>query len=182
VRVFLTGATGFLGGEVARLLRERGDQVRALVRDRDRAGTLLRSGCEVVEGDLSDEPALVQHCRGVQAVVHTAAVCDVGAPADRRETMVDVNVTGTERVLGAALSAGVAKAVHVTSVAVFGDTGGRVADEGWQRDAGSECASAGRGRSRPAGCPSSWCSPGRSTGPVSPGRCSGCWRASCRAG
>jgi dihydroflavonol-4-reductase len=56
--------------------------------------------------------------------------------------MVDVNVTGTERVLGAALSAGVGKAVHVSSVAVFGDTHGRVADEGWQRDAAAECASA----------------------------------------
>jgi dihydroflavonol-4-reductase len=48
--------------------------------------------------------------------------------------MVDANVTGTERVLGAALSAGVGRAVHVSSVAVFGDTRGRVADEAWERD------------------------------------------------
>lgn len=142
MRVFLTGATGFLGSEVARLLRERGDQVRALVRDLRRADGLRRLGCEVVEGDLCDEPALVEHCRDVQAVVHTAAVSDIGVSADRREAMVDVNVTGTERVLGAALSAGVAKAVHVTSVAVFGDTHGQVADEHWQRDATVECASA----------------------------------------
>jgi len=141
MRVFLTGATGFVGSEVARLLRERGDEVRALVRDRSRADELLRLGCEVVEGDLSDELALVEHCRGVQAVVHTAAVSDVGVSPDRREAMVDVNVTGTERVLGAALSAGVAKAVHVSSVAVFGDTQGRVADERWQRDAAAEWAS-----------------------------------------
>jgi dihydroflavonol-4-reductase len=140
VRVFLTGATGFLGSEVARLLSERGDQVRALVRSRRRADALLRLGCEVVDGDLSDEPALVEHCREVQAVVHTAAVSDIGVSADRREAM--VNVTGTERVLGAALSAGVAKAVHVTSVAVFGDTHGQVADERWQRDARADWASA----------------------------------------
>ena len=142
MRVFLTGATGFVGSEVARLLCERGDQVRALVRDERRAEDLLRLGCEVVEGDLSDEPALVEHCRGVQAVVHTAAVSDVGVSDDRREAMVDVNVTGTERVLGAALSAGVAKAVHVSSVAVFGDTQGQVADERWERDATAEWASA----------------------------------------
>ena len=142
MRVFLTGATGFVGSEVARLLRERGDQVRALVRDPCRADELLRLGCEVVHGDLSDEPALVEHCRGVHAVVHTAAVSDVGVPEDRREAMVDVNVTGTERVLGAALSAGVAKAVHVSSVAVFGDTQGQVADERWQRDTTTEWASA----------------------------------------
>ncbi len=95
MRVFLTGATGFLGSEVARLLSERGDQVRALVRSRRRADALLRLGCEVVDGDLSDEPALVEHCREVQAVVHTAAVSDIGVSADRREAMVDVNVTGT---------------------------------------------------------------------------------------
>lgn len=142
MRVFLTGATGFLGSEVARLLRQRGDRVRALVRDRERAGALVRLGCEVVEGDLCDEPALVEHCRGVQAVVHTAAVCDVGVSADRRAAMVDVNVTGTERVLGAALSAGVGKAVLVSSVAAFGDTGGRVADERWQRDVEAQSGSA----------------------------------------
>ena len=142
MRVFLTGATGFLGSEVARLLRERGDQVRALVRDRGRADELLRLGCEVVEGDLCDEPALVEHCRGVQAVVHTASVAEIGVSADRREAMVDVNVTGTERVLGAALSAGVGKALLVSSVAVFGDTQGQVADERWERDATAEPASA----------------------------------------
>ena len=138
MRVFLTGATGFLGSEVARLLRERGDQVRALVRDPCRADRLRALGCEVVEGDLSDEAALVQHCRGVQAVVHAAALAEIGVTPARREAMVDANVTGTEKVLGAALSAGVDKAVHVSSVAVFGDTGGRVADEGWQRD--PDCA------------------------------------------
>ncbi len=134
MRVFLTGATGFLGSEVGRLLRERGDQVRALVRDPSRADRLRELGCEVVEGDLSDESALVQHCRGVQALVHAAALAEIGVTPARREAMVDANVTGTERVLGAALSAGVAKAVHVSSVAVFGDTGGRIADEAWQRD------------------------------------------------
>lgn len=142
MRVFLTGGTGFLGGEVARLLRERGDEVRALVRDPSRAAALRRLGCEVVEGDVTDEPVLVEHCRGVQAVVHTAALADVGVSEDRREAMVDVNVTGTERVLGAALSAGVCRAVHVSSVAVFGDTRGHVADEGWQRAAAVEFSSA----------------------------------------
>ena len=142
MRVFLTGATGFLGSEVARLLVDRGDRVRALVRDASRADALLELGCEVVEGDLCDEPALVEHCRGVQAVVHTAAVSDIGVSDDRREAMVDVNVTGTERVLGAALSAGVGKAVLVSSMAVFGDTRGRVVDERWERDAGAPCASA----------------------------------------
>jgi dihydroflavonol-4-reductase len=135
VRVFLTGGTGFIGGEVARRLRERGDDVRALVRTPAKADRLRELGCELVEGDLSDERALVEACRGMHAVVHGAAVYEVGIPASRRDELVDVNVRGTERVLGAALTAGIARAVHVSTVAVFGDTGGEVADEGWQRTA-----------------------------------------------
>lgn len=134
MHVFLTGASGFLGSEVARRLRARGDRVRALVRTPERGEALHALGCDVVVGDLSDEGALVRHCREVDAVVHAAAVYGVGGSQEVRETLVDVNVTGTERVLGAALTAGVHKAVHVSTVTVFGDTGGRVADEGWVRD------------------------------------------------
>ena len=133
MRVFLTGGTGFIGGEVARLLRARGDDVRALVRTPSKAGPLEAIGCELVAGDLSDEGALTEACEGVDAVVHSAAMYEVGVPADRRGAMMDVNVGGTERVLGAALGAGVRKAVYVSTVAVFGNTGGLVADEGWVR-------------------------------------------------
>jgi nucleoside-diphosphate-sugar epimerase len=136
VRVFLTGGTGFIGGEVARLLRARGDAVRALVRTPARAGALRELGCELVEGDLSDEAALQEACRGMQGVVHAAAVYEVGVPEDRRHELNDANVGGTERVLGAALAAGVTRAVYVSTVAVFGNTRGQVADEQWVRPDG----------------------------------------------
>lgn len=134
MRVFLTGGTGFLGGAVARLLVARGDTVRALVRDPARAGAVRELGCELVEGDLSDEGALVAALRGSSALVHCAALYAVGVPDSRRGELVDTNVCGTERMLGAALTAGIHKAVHVSTVAVFGDTGGRVVDETWTRD------------------------------------------------
>jgi nucleoside-diphosphate-sugar epimerase len=135
VDVFLTGGTGFIGGEVARRLRGRGDTVRALVRDPSRAAALTRLGCDLVVGDLSDEAALGAACAGADAVVHGAAVYEVGVPAERRPALVDTNVGGTERVLGAALSAGVRRAVYVSTVAVFGNTRGQVVDEGWTRPA-----------------------------------------------
>jgi nucleoside-diphosphate-sugar epimerase len=131
VDVFLTGGTGFIGGEVARRLRARGDRVRALVRDPARAGRLSGMGCDLVVGDLADEAALTAACTGADAVVHGAALYEVGVPEDRRPALVDTNVGGTERVLGAALSAGVRKAVYVSTVAVFGNTRGQVADESW---------------------------------------------------
>jgi nucleoside-diphosphate-sugar epimerase len=136
VRVFLTGGTGFIGGEVARLLRDRGDDVRALVRTPAKAAGLEALGCELVVGDLSDEEALRTAMAGVDAVVHAAAVYEIGVAPARREALVDANVRGTERVLGAALAAGVRKAVYVSTVAVFGNTGGQVADETWERPAG----------------------------------------------
>ena len=133
MRVFLTGGTGFIGGEVARLLRTRGDDVRALVRTPSKATALEALGCELVAGDLSDEEALTAACRDVDAVVHGAALYEVGVPAERRTAMVDTNVGGTERVLGAALAAGVRKAVYISTVAVFGNTHGHIADEDWVR-------------------------------------------------
>ena len=149
MRVFLTGGTGFVGREVARLLRARGDDVRALVRtpaDAPDAPGQVRAlaalGCELVQGDLSDEEALRRACTGVDAVIHCAAVYAVGVPASRRGELVDANVCGTERVLGAALASGVARAVYVSTVAVFGDTGGTVADETWVRSAGLAYTSA----------------------------------------
>lgn len=134
--VFLTGGTGFIGGQVARRLRGRGDTVRVLVRDPARAGALRQAGCDLVEGDLSDEAALAAACAGADAVVHAAALYEVGVPAERRPALVDTNVGGTERVLGAALSAGVRKAVYVSTVAVFANTGGRVVDESYVKPDG----------------------------------------------
>lgn len=131
--VFLTGGTGFVGSEVARRLRARGDTVRALVRDPARAGALADLGCRLVPGDLSDEAHLTAACAGADAVVHCAAIYEVGVPADRRPELVDTNVCGTERVLGAALAAGVRKAVYVSTVAVFGNTRGEVVDETYSR-------------------------------------------------
>lgn len=136
MRVFLTGGTGFIGGEVARLLRARGDEVVALVRTPSKAGGLEAIGCELVVGDLSDEEALRAAIKGADAVVHCAAIYEIGVPAARREQLVDTNVRGTERVLGAALATGVKKAVYVSTVAVFGNTRGAVADEDWVRPEG----------------------------------------------
>ncbi len=133
MRLIVTGATGFIGGEVARLLRERGDDVRALVRTPGKAAGLRDLGCELVVGDLSDEAALTKACQDCDALIHAAASYEIGIRPDQRPAMSDVNVGGTERVLGAALSAGVRRAVYLSSVVVFGNTAGAIADEQWVR-------------------------------------------------
>jgi dihydroflavonol-4-reductase len=134
MRAFLTGGTGFIGRQVARKLRERGDHVVALARSPERAGPLRELGCEVVEGDLSDEEAIRRGLEGRGSAFHVAAVYKVGIPKSERQAMWDANVGGTERVLDAAIEAGTGRIVYVSTANVFGDTHGQVVDESYERD------------------------------------------------
>jgi nucleoside-diphosphate-sugar epimerase len=133
VRVFVTGATGFVTGRVTMQLLARGDEVRALVRDPSRAQTLTRAGVALVAGDLGDGDALRRAMDGVDAVVHGAAMYSIGIAPSLRPAMFAANVTGTESVLEAALAAGVRRVAYVSTVAVFGNTQGRVVDETYTR-------------------------------------------------
>jgi nucleoside-diphosphate-sugar epimerase len=134
MRAFVTGATGFIGGHVARKLRERGDDVVALVRSPDRATTLRELGCVLVAGDLSDAPAIRRGCEGADSVFHIGAVYKVGIPSSEREPMWDANVRGTERVLDSAHEAGAKRIVYISTVNVFGNTHGELVDESYRRD------------------------------------------------
>ncbi len=133
MKAFITGATGFIGGHVARELRERGDEVVALVRSPDKAAELRELGCELVEGDLSTEEAIAKGMEGADAVFHIGAVYKVGIPKSQHEAMYDTNVRGTERVLDAAIEARIPRIVYVSTCAYFGDTGGKVVDESYRR-------------------------------------------------
>jgi nucleoside-diphosphate-sugar epimerase len=134
MKIFMTGGTGFIGGHVARQLRERGDDVVALVRSPEKATALRELGCELVGGDLSDAAAIAKGMAGAEAAIHAGAVYKVGVPKSEHAAMFESNVAGTERVLDAALAASVPKLVYVSTCAVFGDTHGQVVEEGFRRD------------------------------------------------
>jgi nucleoside-diphosphate-sugar epimerase len=134
MKVFITGATGFIGSEVARRLRARGDEVRALVRNPASAAELEKIGCQLVVGDLGDRDAIRSGMTGCDAVIHGAAIYEVGIPKSRRPAMYEANVQGTENVLGVALDLKVTKAVYVSTVNAFGNTAGRVVDESHLHD------------------------------------------------
>jgi nucleoside-diphosphate-sugar epimerase len=135
VKVFVTGGTGFIGGEVVRQLRERGDDVVCLVRNPAKAAPLDELGCELASGDLGDERAIRRGMEGCDAVIHAAAVYEVGIPESQRPAMREANVGGTERVLGAALEFEIPKVVYVSTVGVFGNTHGRIVDESYEHPA-----------------------------------------------
>ena len=129
MRVFLTGATGFIGGEIARRLLARGDSVVALVRDLAAASGLAQKGAELVAGDLADEDVIRSAVQGCDTVIHAAAVYAVGIRAEDRPAMYRTNVLGTDRVLRAARIANVQRTVHVSTVNALGNTEGAVVDE-----------------------------------------------------
>lgn len=124
----VTGATGFLGSHLARVLAARNDTVRALVRptsDRRRLAGI--DAIEWAEGDVTDAPSVERALQGVERVFHCAAVYEIGAsdPAKMRA----VNVGGTQHVLRAASERRI-PAVHVSSVVALGPTrAGHLADE-----------------------------------------------------
>lgn len=132
MKVFVTGGTGFIGGHVVKGLRERGDDVRALVRSAEKGRPLEEQGCEIVIGTLATPAEIVAGMEGCDAVIHGAAIYEVGVPKSRHEEMRDANVLGTERVLRAALEAGIPRVVYISTVAAFGDTHGEVVDETYE--------------------------------------------------
>lgn len=130
--VFITGATGFIGSRLARRLRERGDEVVALVRSPASAADLTALGCELLPGDLGDDAAIRAGVARADSVIHAAAIYEVGVLQERCREMYEVNVRGTERVLRAALAAGTGKVVYVSTVGAFGNTEGRIVDESYE--------------------------------------------------
>ena len=115
--VMLTGGTGFLGSAIARALAAAGHPVRALVRPGTPQGVLEGLPVTCIPGDLTDPASIAEAMRGCTAAIHCAADYRIFVPDPAR--MRAVNVGGTEAVMRAALAAGCARVVHVSSVATL---------------------------------------------------------------
>ena len=131
MRVLVTGGAGFIGRSVVRRLLADGHEVTAAVRD---PGPPLPGPVTAVRSDLSDRAELERHATGHDGLVHLAGSYRIGIRPAERPAMWEANVGATERVLDAAVAAGVGRIVHVSTVNAFGDTGGRVVDETYRRD------------------------------------------------
>jgi nucleoside-diphosphate-sugar epimerase len=125
MKILITGATGKVGSRLARRLAQRGDHVRALVRDPTRAAGLRDERIELVTGDLLDADSLTAAVRGVDAVVHCAAFFRGATPEQAHA----VNDLGTRHLAHAARAASVGRFVFTSTGLVYGTTGGRLVNE-----------------------------------------------------
>jgi nucleoside-diphosphate-sugar epimerase len=116
--VLVTGATGFLGGHLARNLAANGFTIRALGRNPAAIEELSRRGIETRQVDLRDRDAIDAACAGIDVAVHAGAL---SAPWGRRSEFFDINVSGTKHVIDGCLRHGVSRLVHVSSPSVIFD-------------------------------------------------------------
>jgi dihydroflavonol-4-reductase len=123
--ILVTGASGFVGWHVARKLLERGEQVRALVRNTSKLREL--ESVEAVAGDLRDAASLKRAVAGCGVVFHVAADYRLWTPEPRQ--MYESNVDGTRNLLAAAREVGVERVVYTSTVGCIGTPKGSEGDE-----------------------------------------------------
>ncbi len=136
-KIFVTGATGFIGTRLVEALTERGHPVRALSRrfnpeappgSNAKGGPLEHELVELVRGDLSDRDSLARGMEGCRYVFHLAAYAKNWAPD--RQTFFDINVGGMQNVFDAARQQGIERVVWTSTHLTLGPTlPGQISDE-----------------------------------------------------
>ncbi|MFO8051657.1 MAG: NAD-dependent epimerase/dehydratase family protein [Thermoplasmatota archaeon] len=130
MRYMITGATGFVGGHLARKLLDQGHELNALVRDMEKAKWLKERGTNLFKGDITEKGTLYPAAEGVDGIFHLAAWYKIGARDSSKAE--DINVNGTRNVLEVMKELSIVKAVYTSTLAVFSDTNGKMVDEGYR--------------------------------------------------
>jgi dihydroflavonol-4-reductase len=130
MKAFVTGGTGFIGKRVIHKLIERGYRVNALVRSESSAVELEAMGVQPIWGDITDLASIRDGMLGCDIVFHLAAWYKLGA-RDQSPAW-KINVEGTRNVLELAHELGIPRIIYTSTLAVYGDTHGVVADENYR--------------------------------------------------
>ncbi len=129
MKYFITGATGFIGGCLARQLREAGHEVTAVVRNPAKAQDLAQLGVTLHQGDVTEKESMRKPMTGVDGVFHVAGWYKVGV-RDKSQAYA-INVEGTRNVLELMKELNISKGVYTSTLAVNSDTHGIEADEAY---------------------------------------------------
>lgn len=127
MKYFVTGATGFVGGVLAKKLREAGHEVNASVRSPEKAKELHAIGVNLFKGDVTEKKSMRAAMTGVDGVYHVAGWYKVGTRD--KSGGVQVNINGTRNVLELMQELKIPKGVYTSTLAINSDTKGVLADE-----------------------------------------------------
>lgn len=127
MKYYVTGATGFIGGHVARQLIASGYTVIAPARTPAKAQDLVNLGVNVIKGDVTDKESMRASMTGVDGVFHIAGWYKIGVK-DKSMGM-SINVDGTRNVLQLMKELNIPRGVYTSTLAVNSDTRGKVVDE-----------------------------------------------------
>ena len=118
MKLFITGATGFIGTHLVERLAQTEHELHCLVRKTSDVCVLKELGATLVTGDVTDKDSLREGMRGCDCMINLANIYSFWEP--NRQIYTDVNVAGTRNVLEAALETSVSKLVHVSTVVTYG--------------------------------------------------------------
>ena len=118
MKVFITGATGFIGTHVVERLAQGEHELRCLVRNNSNVHYLKELGADLVFGDVTDMGSLLEGMRGCDWVIHLAGHYSYWEP--NNQVYANVNVKGTRNVMEGVLERRVSKVVHLSTATVYG--------------------------------------------------------------
>ncbi|HYW95137.1 MAG TPA: SDR family oxidoreductase [Bacteroidales bacterium] len=127
MKIFVSGATGFIGSRLCLKLAEAGHTVHALYRSADKTKSINRPGILLFRGDIMDRESLSRALEGCEQAYHAAAFTK--AWMKDRGHIYRLNIEGTLNIIGAASEAGVKKMVVTSTAGVFGPSGNGLVDE-----------------------------------------------------
>jgi len=130
MKYFITGATGFVGGVLAKKLREAGHEVRASVRNLEKATDLQALGVQLFKGDVTEKESMREPMTGVDGVFHVAGWYKIGTK-DKSDGE-RVNIQGTRNVLKLMQELKIPKGVYTSTLAINSNTNGKLVDESYR--------------------------------------------------
>jgi len=118
MKIFITGATGFIGSHLARRLSQEGHKMTCLVRKTSNTSLLESLGAELVVGEITEKDSFSKAIRGCDWIIHLANLYTLWEADKHQYTW--VNVHGTRSVMEAAVGTGASKVIHISTAGVYG--------------------------------------------------------------
>jgi dihydroflavonol-4-reductase len=118
MKIFISGATGFIGKHLVNRLAQTKHKMCCLVRATSQVDNLKELGAELIEGDVTNKSSIIQGMSGCDWVVHLANIYSFWEPDKRLYSK--VNLEGTQNVMECALEAGVTKVMHISTALIYG--------------------------------------------------------------